>query len=163
MSTPVAISLAALAISGAALYFTFKKDAHRVRLALTKVPEDNRDHLRINNDSSFPVRVCAVGRIERFGGVKWLKSFGNWEKNDTEPYPITVGARTTLRGFKVHGMHHPVDAYGYCVQLDCGRTFVAAGDLPLQVAYRFKAMAILSWLSSGRLGFPENTLRTSWP
>ncbi|MFG9945120.1 hypothetical protein [Pseudomonas aeruginosa] len=154
-------SILALAISSTALYFTFKKDAHRIRLNLEKGPYGTSDFLSINNDSSFPVHISSVGHLPLNGEIEWTSKIGDGKINKSFEYPVKVDPRSTYRGIFVGNYPHKSRQYAYCVQLDCGRTFVVSRTLP-KVAYaKLKLLAFLSWISSGQLGFKKNEAHIS--
>ncbi|MXR68757.1 hypothetical protein GNT65_08745 [Shewanella sp. JBTF-M18] len=156
MDYKLAISLISLFFSAVALYFTFKKDAHRLRLtSFESMPKKYRDHFSINNDSSFPVRVSAVGHIDSRGKLTWIKKTFEVTKNTRIELPHTIEPRTTLRLGIVSGVLPTQKHHGYCVQLDCGRTFYTSGNLPTKLALTNKLKGLLSRLTSGKYGSPN--------
>ena len=161
MLLPVWVSTASLVVSFIALYFTFKKDAHRIRLTLNYGKYGTSDYISINNDSSFPVRVSSVGYIDESESITWLEKICEAKENVSHLFPVEVGARSTYQGI-ILGRHVSSTAkYGYCVQLDCGRTFTIQGRLSKKIATKLKTKSFISWLSSGRLGFEKNNVHIS--
>lgn len=150
------ISILALAISFSALYFTFKKDAHRIRLRLNKGPYGTSDFISINNDSSFSVFISSVGHLPLDGEIEWISKMCDGKINKSFEFPIRVDSRSTYQGVFVGDYPHKSNQYAYCVQLDCGRTFVVSNTIPCKAYIKLKLLSLLSWLSSGRFGFKKN-------
>jgi len=155
------VSLISALIASVALYFTFKKDAHRLRLYWTNVLNGWHDVLSINNDSSFSVQVSAIGYLAMDGQVHWLPSVGDYGANQHVDYPISISGRST---YHVTVMHRYLPwsnrrtPRGYCVQLDCGRTFVIASTLGRRTAAAFELKSLTSRLWPGKAGFPRSEL-----
>lgn len=155
------VSLISALVASVALYFTFKKDAHRLRLYWTNVMNGWHDVLSINNDSSFPVQVAAIGYLSMDGQVRWLPSVGDYRANQHVDYPIPISGRST---YHVTVMHRYLPCTnrrtprGYCVQLDCGRTFVIVPTLRRRTAVAFKLKSLASRLWPGKVGFPRSEL-----
>ncbi|WP_141230166.1 hypothetical protein [Pseudomonas sp. Irchel 3A5] len=155
------ISILALAISFSALYFTFKKDAHRIRLSLNKGPYGTSDFISINNDSSFPVFISSVGHLPLNGAIEWISKICDGKINKSFEFPVRVDPRSTYQGVFLGGYPHKSEMYSYCVQLDCGRTFVVSNTIPRKAYIKLKLLSLLSWLSSGRFGFEKNDVHIS--
>lgn len=160
MQITAIISTISLVFSGIALYFTFKKDAHRIRLVHRKFHERYLDTVAINNDSGFSVRLAAIGHINQQGKITWLQYIGNATTNSNVDLPILLEARSTFFSMVTHNIHSfPQGAvYGFCVQLSCGRTSITSGNLPNGLKFRLKVRELISWLSSGSFGFPRSNL-----
>lgn len=154
----IIISSVALIFSGIALYFTFKKDAHRLSLFLKKSPRLYLDCLSINNDSSFPVRLSSIGHINAYGKIIWLDNFCDLTKNKGLGFPIQIDARSTFEGAVIYRQIPEDSEYGYCVQLDCGRTFIAEGNLNKKLSKSLKIKSFLSRITSGKKGFTKNQI-----
>lgn len=154
-------STLALTISFAALYFTFKKDAHRIRLKLDKGPYGTSDFLSINNDSSFPVNISSVGHLPLDGKIEWMSKICDGKVNQSFNFPVIVDPRSTYQGVLVGNYPIKSKQYAYCVQLECGRTFVISNTLPYKTRAKLKLLSLLSWLSSGGLGFDKNDVHIS--
>ncbi|MNJ23733.1 hypothetical protein D3C77_181260 [compost metagenome] len=161
MSVSECISIFALGASLAALYFTFKKDAHRIRLSLNKGPYGTSDFISINNDSSFPVFISSVGHIPLDGEIEWMQKICDGKVNKSFEFPVKIDARSTYQGVLLGSYPSKSKSYAYCVQLDCGRTFVISVTMPRKAYMRLKLLSILSWLSSGRIGFNKNDAHIS--
>lgn len=155
------VSLISALIASVALYFTFKKDAHRLRLHRRDVNKGWHDVLSINNDSSFSVQIAAVGCLTTSGKIHWLASVGEYRANQYVNYPIPVPGRSTYHVIVMHRYlpstyrHGP---RGYCVQLDCGRTFVITSTLGRRMAVAFGLKSLASRLWPGKVGFPRGEL-----
>lgn len=168
MNAPILVSIFSLAvaiisalIASVALYFTFKKDAHRLRLHRREVSKGWHDVLSVNNDSSFPVQIAAVGCLTMSGEVHWFASVGEYRSNQHVHYPISVPARSTYHVIVMHRYLPFTDRRtprGYCVQLDCGRTFVITSTLERWTAFAFGLKSLASRLWPGKAGFPRNEL-----
>ncbi|HGM7926780.1 TPA: hypothetical protein ACKQKD_000499 [Pseudomonas aeruginosa] len=152
------MSVLALAISFAALYFTFKKDAHRIRLSLKKGSYGTSDFISINNDSSFSVHISSVGHLPLGGKIEWIEKIGDGKSNKRVDFPVVLEPRTTYQGILVGDYPFKSSQYAYCVQLDCGRTFVISDTFPRKNYFQLKMLSLLSWVSSGRLGFERNDI-----
>ncbi|HHM5822263.1 TPA: hypothetical protein ACRL4E_001923 [Pseudomonas aeruginosa] len=152
------MSMIALAVSLCALYFTFKKDAHRIRLRLKKGSYGTSDFISVNNDSSFPVHISSVGHLPLGGKVEWLEKIGDGKSNARVDFPVMVEPRTTYQGILVGDYPFKSDRYAYCVQLDCGRTFVISDTFPRKEYFYLKMRSLLSWVSSGKHGFEKNDI-----
>lgn len=161
MDASLTISLFSAAIASVALYFTFKKDAHRLRLYRRDVSKGWHDVLSVNNDSSFPVQISAVGCLTMSGEVHWLASVGEYRANQNVNYPISVPSRSTYHVLVMHRylpLPNGRTPRGYCVQLDCGRTFVITSTLGWKAAVAFGLKSLASRLWPGKAGFPRSEL-----
>ncbi|CBJ36231.1 exported protein of unknown function [Ralstonia solanacearum CMR15] len=161
MNTSLAISLFSVAIASVALYFTFKKEAHRLRLYRETVTNRWHDVLSVNNDSSFPVQISAIGCLTTSGQIHWLALVGEYRSNQGVDYPIAVPGRSTYHVTVMHRYLPPPGGstpLGYCVQLDCGRTFVITSTLEWKIAVAFGLKSLASRLWPGRAGFPRSDL-----
>ena len=149
-----AISIAALAISVVALFFTFRKDAHRI--AITKSQDKYQGIvLRVSNDSSFSVGVWGVGYFTESGAVTWIERVGNHQTNKFVSYPVRIEARAAFPFIVVSGREVPESSvpHGYCIQLESGRTFVLRGSAPAMVAMKMHLRSLLSRVTAGSVGF----------
>ncbi|MXR31893.1 hypothetical protein [Pseudomonas sp. PICF6] len=161
MSVSELVSILALGISFTALYFTFKKDAHRIRLTLNKGPHGTSDFISINNDSSFSVFISSVGHLPLDGKIEWTRKICDGKLNKSFEFPVKVDARSTYQGVLLGDYPSKSKQYTYCVQLDCGRTFVISNTIPRKDYAKLKLLSLLSWLSSGRAGFKKNDIHIS--
>lgn len=145
------LSIAAFLISLVALHFTFRKDAHRIRLEITQL-EFDVVALGINNDSACDADVLSVGYFDTMGKVTWIPQVGEYRTNKWVNYPISVKARSMFAVSLVAGRDVPSKgkAFGYCVQLATGRIYVLQGTAPLKVALKMHFASLLSRLSGGR-------------
>ena len=135
---PLILSIISLCVASLALYLNFKKDTHRVRIRTKYGKPLYADFLSVNNDSSFPVQIEAVGPIDERGDISWKHSVCKTRENEVERFPIVVGARTTLE-VSMLGYSKSAGRYGYAVQLICGRTFVVTGTaLQRKIAFELK-------------------------
>ncbi|WP_448724576.1 hypothetical protein [Pseudomonas farris] len=161
MSISEWVSILALSISFTALYFTFKKDAHRIRLTLNKGPYGTSDFISINNDSSFSVFISSVGHLPLDGEIEWARKICDGKVNKSFEFPVKVDARSTYQGVLLGDYPSKSKQYAYCVQLDCGRTFVVSNTIPCKDYVKLRLLSLLSWLSSGRVGFKKNDVHIS--
>lgn len=153
------LSIISAFISVTALYFTFKKDAHRLRVNHKYKHREWHDILSINNDSSFTVQISAIGCLTEDGSVHWIELVGDYKANNLIDYSIPISGRSTFYALVMHrNLPGRAPAAGYCVQLDCGRTFVSVAGLGTKASVAFKVRSAISWLSSGKTGFPRNEL-----
>lgn len=153
MDYKLAISIVSLVFSAVALYFTFKKDSHRVRiLGFESMPSKYMDLFSINNDSSFPITISAILHISHNGKITKMEKCFKYIENERLPIPYTIQPRSTLRAGAVSGVIPSQKQHSYGVQLDCGRTFYVSGNLPPKVAIKFKLKEVLSRLTSGKYG-----------
>jgi hypothetical protein len=158
MSLSVFVSIFALIISCIALYFTFKKDAHRIRLDLGKNSPEFTEFLSINNDSSFPVQIASIGHLAMDREIEWMSEICDASVNVTFKFPIKVDARSTYHAVVLWEYLKRAKKYAYCVQLVCGRTFVISNTLPRKFYIKLKMMSLISWSTSGRVGFEKNNI-----
>ncbi|WP_205989447.1 hypothetical protein [Paraburkholderia sp. Ac-20336] len=149
------LSSAALCISLLSLYFTFRKDAHRVRLEITPV-EFNCIALGINNDSSYDMEVLSVGYFDSTGVVTWIDRVGDYQTRAWIDYPVPVKGRSMCVLSLVVGRDVPSEnwSYGYCVQLATGRIYVLRGSAPWRIAAKMHVASLFSRLSAGRYVIP---------
>jgi hypothetical protein len=141
-----------LAFSSTALFFTFRKDAHRISLEVTPLWEQWIDVLGVSNDSSFPVGILSVAHFDETGRVKWL-SVGDYVKNQWAQYPIRIEPRS-LASLQVLVVKHIGDhqrPHGYCVQLESGRVFIVKHTAPFWPTWKLHFASVLSRLSAGRI------------
>ena len=162
MTLSIWISIAALLLSTMAMYFTFKKDAHRIRVHHGTVSGHYFDEVSINNDSSFPVRVAAIGHVDINGRIAWIDYFFDIRANKTESYPLLIEGRNTyLCGINPRKQKARIpnsDTYGYCVQLQCNRTFVSTNTLPWPQILLLKSRELISRISQGKWGFQRSRI-----
>lgn len=149
MTFPEVISLA---FSSAALFFTFRKDAHRIFLEVTPLWEQWFDVIGVSNDSSFPVGILSVGYIDSKGRVTWL-SVGCFAENKHAKYPIRVEARSlyTLQVNVVKHFNNHSAPHGYCVQLESGRLYVIRHTVPIGSVTKLQLASLISRLSAGKI------------
>ena len=154
------LSVAAFLISLLALFFTFRKDAHRIRLEVT--PEEYwRVVLGINNDSACDAEVLSVGYFNALGDITWIPQVGEYRLNKRVNYPIQVKARSLLAIIFISGKDIPSEgkSFGYCVQLATGRIYVLRGSAPLATALKFHLASLISRLSGGRYALGISRVR----
>ncbi|WP_145994249.1 hypothetical protein [Pseudomonas sp. QC2] len=161
MSVSEWVSIFALGISLVALYFTFKKDAHHIRLTLNKGPSGLSDFISINNDSSFSVFISSIGYLPLGGKIEWIDRICDGKVNESFEFPVSVHAKSTYRGVILGDYALKSKQYAYCVQLDCGRTFVVSNTFPCKDYVKLRLLSLLSWWSSGRIGFKKNDVHIS--
>ena len=151
----IALAVAAFLISLVALHFTFRKDAHRIRLEVTTLDSGNVV-LGINNDSAFDADVLAVGYFDSVDEINWISRVGEYQTNKGVSYPISVEGRKLYAVVLVPGRDIPSKSwsFGYCVQLATGRIYVLRGTAPWQVAIKMHFASLLSRLSGGRYVTP---------
>lgn len=149
--TPIVVSIAAFLVSLTALFFTFRKDAHRVRLEVIQ-GEYGAIILGVNNDSACDTAVLSVGYFGAQGLVHWLPQVGNYATNTSVKYPIHIDARSLFAIQIIAGRHLPVQnqELGYCVQLATGRFFAVQSGAPLGVAVKMHVASLASRISAGR-------------
>lgn len=143
--------IVSLAFSSIALFFTFRKDAHRISLEVNPMWEQFIDVIGVNNDSSFPVGVLSVGHINQDGDVTWVP-VGDFVQNKSAPYPIRIEPRSlrTLHVMVVRLFNNQKSPHGYCVQLESGRIYVVQHTASLKTIFKFYVSSLLSRLSAGR-------------
>lgn len=154
------LSIAALIISLVALFFTFRKDAHRIRLEVTP-GEYWTVVLGVNNDSACDAEVLSVGYFDASGKVTWIPHVGEYRTNRWVDYPILVKARSLCVIPLIFGREIPSKdtAFGYCVQLATGRIYVLRGSAPFGTSFRFHLASLLSRLSGGRYAMGISRVR----
>jgi hypothetical protein len=149
------VSFSALAISAIALFFTFRKDAHRISITKTEAKYD-AVILRVSNDSSFSVGIWGVGSFTENGVIKWIENVGDYKTNKFASYPIRVEAHSAFSIVVIAGREIPSSVpHGYCVQLESGRTFVLPSTVPIPATIKMHLRSLLSRISAGSLGFPK--------
>ncbi len=142
--------LISLAFSSVALFFTFRKDAHRLTLEVTPLWEQWIDVLGVGNDSSFAVGILSVGYFDANGRVTWL-SVGDFKINKMATYPIRVEPRSlcALQLLVVRHFNNHKAPHGYCVQLESGRVYAIQHTAPFWPSLKFHAASIVSRLTAG--------------
>ncbi|WP_443112868.1 hypothetical protein [Herbaspirillum seropedicae] len=150
------LALTAVVISLVSLHFTFRKDAHRIRLEVTPLKFD-AIALGIKNDSACDADILAVGYFDSFGNITWLPQVGDYRTNQWVNYPISVKARSLYAVSMVAGRDVPSKEvlFGYCVQLATGRIYVLRGTTPWHVAIKMHFASLLSRISGGRYVIPS--------
>lgn len=161
MTYPIIISTLSFFCSCIALYFTFKRDTHRIRASQKTIRNRHIDTVTVNNDSGFAVNVSAIGHINHRGNIIWLDDVSNASTGGYIKFPIVIDARSALSSIITHNIHTfpQGKVYGFCIQLACGRTSVTVGNLPRKLALNLRIREVLSWLSSGKIGFPINDVQ----
>lgn len=149
------LAVAAFLISLVALHFTFRKDAHRIRLEVTPL-EFDVIALGVNNDSACDADVLSVGYFDPTGKVTWIPQVGEYRTNKWVNYPIPIKARSMYAVSLVAGRDVPSKgrSFGYCVQLATGRIYVLQGTAPWGVTLKMHVASLLSRLSGGRYVTP---------
>ncbi|WP_164671841.1 hypothetical protein [Pectobacterium brasiliense] len=155
------ISITSLVLSSVAVFFTFRKDAHRIRLEENITDENNFSCcksivLNINNDSSCDLFVLSVGYFYDSGDVKWIEQAGNYENGNWIKYPILVKARSTFYVLLLSERNIPKlnESFGYCVQLSTGRIYILQRSVSWRVSVRMHFSSLLSRISGGRYVMP---------
>lgn len=148
---PILISTAALLVSLTALFFTFRKDAHRVRLEIN-LGGPGVVIIGVNNDSACSASVLSVGYFGSEAKVHWLSHVGNYKSNSSVSYPICVDARSLLNIQIIGGQELPASyqQFGYCVQLATGRVFVVRGGAPGLISLQMHFASLISRITAGR-------------
>jgi hypothetical protein len=140
------LSFIAVVFSAIALFITYRKDAHQIRLEVSLTAY--RDViLGIVNDGGVDTSIRSIGYFYRFGEVTWLtKTVGNHRANVGIEFPLAVKARSTFEVFLNTSQKIPQykNTYGFCVQLDTGRLFIYSRHIAKFDAIR---MHIVSWIS----------------
>ena len=156
MSLSILISIISLVFSGVALYFTFKRDAHRVKISHEYFSKRWFEGVKIQNGSAFGVKLIALGHIDPKGHITWLSQVGDVVSKQFIKFPLTVESRSTLFCTVAHNIHTfpQGETYGFCIQLSCGRTFVSTGNLPMKLSIKLRLLQLVSRLSEGERGFP---------
>lgn len=146
------VSIIALIFSAIALTITYRKEAHRIRLELSRVKYGGRV-LGINNDSGIDTEVRSIGYFRRFGEVTWLDGpVGNNTTNKFVDFPFVVKARSN---FEVHlnGSRDIPDfdnAVGLCVQLATGRLYIFPQSVRPKDSLLMHLASWVSRISGGR-------------
>lgn len=143
-------TIASLFLATVALIFTFRKDAHHLRLDLTYI-EFNGVVLGVNNDSSVPFGILSVGFFNSAGQIEWIRQVGDYITNKWVTYPVRVEARS-LRSISLvapRDVPHQNEPHGYCVQLETGRLYVLRNSAPTDVWLRLQFASFASRLSRG--------------
>ena len=145
------LSGAAIIISLVALFFTFRKDTHRIRLETT-LRAYGTIVLGINNDSACDAEVLSVGYFDALGKVTWIPRVGEYRTNKWVNYPIMVKARSLCVISLLLGREIPSEgtAFGYCVQLATGRLYILRGSAPAGATLNLHLASLISRLSGGR-------------
>jgi len=140
-----------LAFSSVALFFTFRKDAHRLTLEVTPMWEQWIDVLGVGNDSSFTVGVLSVGYFDAKGKITWL-DVGDLKVNRIVSYPIRIDPRSlcSLQVLVVRHFNNHKAPHGYCVQLESGRIYTIQYTAPLWPSLKFHVASVVSRLTAGR-------------
>lgn len=144
------LAIAGFLFGAISLLFTFRKDAHHVRLELSHVDFD-AVVLGVNNDSSVPFGILSVGTFDSSGQVRWTSSVGDYISNEWLDYPIRVEPRT-LRSISMvapRDVPYKDQAHGYCVQLETGRLYVLQNTSTNGVWLRLQIASFASRLSRG--------------
>ncbi len=144
------ISSLSMLMSGVAIFITFRKDAHRMKLHL--INGNYNDKITIHNDSQAKVQLQAVGVIDSSSEIVWRKGCYNSITNTEVTFPTIIEGRTAFTA----SLRQPdkMDEYAYCIQLSSGRTYVVNSSLNQSVYTRLVFRSIISQLSAGKYGFP---------
>src|SRR5450830_1486089 len=90
------VSIVALVFSGIALTITYRKEAHRIRLELSRARYGGIV-LGINNDGGIDTEVRSIGYFRCFNQVTWLSGqIGNNTINKSVDFPFIVKARSNF-------------------------------------------------------------------
>lgn len=140
-----------LAFSSVALFFTFRKDAHRITLEVTPLWADWIDVLGVGNDSSFAIGILSVGYFDANGEITWVP-VGDFKVNHTAPYPIRIESRSlsALQVMVVRHFNNHKAPHGYCVQLESGRVYAIRYTAPFLIGMKFHISSLVSRLTAGR-------------
>jgi hypothetical protein len=144
-------ALIALAFSLISLFFTFRKDAHRIRLEVTPLWKQWIEVIGVNNDSSFPVGVLTVGYFEEDGLVVWFPGASDYSKNCPISLPVRVEARS-LFALQIICSNHlvsPNSPHGYCIQLESGRIYVIQHTATIRMTWRLYLTSLISRITAG--------------
>jgi hypothetical protein len=138
----------------AAFLFTFRKDAHHVRLELQYDGHQkyvSKAVLNINNDSACTFGVLSIGHFDEAGQITWLERVGKYATNRYVDYPIRIEPRSMCAILLVVGrdIPSPKTRTGVCLQLETGRVYVLRNRAPVLVWLRMYAGSIVSRLSRG--------------
>jgi hypothetical protein len=149
------LSIAAFILSLIAIHFTFRKDAHRIRLEAIPV-QHGALAININNDSGCDVEVLSVGYFDGSGIVYWIDRVGEYQRNKWIDYPILVKARSMLCTTTILGrdVPHMSEAFGVCIQLSTGRLYATKFTSPWETALKLHFASLLSRISGGRYVTP---------
>ena len=148
---PMFFSIVSFLSSMVALHFTFRKDAHRVRLEATPL-EFDAVALGVNNDSGCEVQILSVGFFGISGKVTWVDRVGDYVTNRFVRFPVQVPPRSLYVATMIVGRDVPDYGrkYGYCVQLSTGRFYVLRNTAPMRVVAKMHVASLLSRITGGR-------------
>ena len=155
------MAVGAFCISLIALFISYRKDGHHIRLEVTP-QEPATPHemdvivLGINNDSACSANILSVGHFNSLGHVTWIKRVGDCRTNKFVTYPFSVSGRSIFAVLLIRGRDVPYKrvTHGYCVQLATGRIYVLRGNVPLLTALKMHCASWLSRVSRGRFTLP---------
>lgn len=151
-----------VAIAVISFLFNLRKDAHHVRLELSKV-SDLQLVLGINNDSSVPFNILSVGYMKSSHHVEWLGTTANYHTDKFVECPIKVEARSLFPlDLCPYRNKMPHDKFGMCIQLETGRVYILRHELPLHSFLQIRIAALISRLSRGKF-FPGMPPRPRLP
>jgi hypothetical protein len=132
------------------LIFSFRKDAHHIRLEVTY-----REHgvvvLGINNDSAVPFGILSIGYFRPNREITWITKVGNYATNKYVGYPIAVASRSLFLISLITSRDVPSrrELYGYCVQLETGRLYVIKNSAPFLPTTLLHITSLISRISRG--------------
>lgn len=143
-------AVAGFLFGATSLLFTFRKDAHQVRLDLSDVEYDGVV-LGVSNDSAVPFGILSVGYFDSNGQVVWISRVGEYVSNQWIDYPIRFDPRSLRSILLVEPRDVPLksQAHGYCIQLETGRVYVLRNTAPAAVWLRLLLASFASRLSRG--------------
>jgi hypothetical protein len=146
---PLIASLS-LAIALTALLFSTRKDAHHVRLELSRLSAYSLV-LGMNNDSAVAFGILSVGYFQSAKKIVWIERVGNHVTNKFVQYPIRVEARSLL-ALELAPWRNNIhsEKFGICVQLETGRIYILKNTLTLRESIKLQIAASVSRLTRGK-------------
>lgn len=156
------IASLSLAIAIVALLFSTRKEAHHVRLELSK-PNNYSLVLGVNNDSAVAFGILSVGHFQSAEKIEWIEKIGSYTTNKFIDYPIRVDARSLL-ALELSPWRNNTHnkKFGICVQLETGRIYILNNTLSFRESIKPQVSAFISRLTRGKFA-PGISIRPRLP
>lgn len=153
---PLIASLS-LVIAIIALIFSTRKEAHHVRLELSRVGNYSLV-LGVNNDSAVSFGILSIGYFQNTSEIKWITTIANHTANAFITYPVRVDARSLFL-IDLCPMRNDItcEKFGVCVQLETGRIYTLRNNMSLTETAKLEASAFISQITRGKFspGMPN--------
>ena len=144
------IASLSLVIAAIALIFSTRKEAHHVRLELSRINQYSLV-LGVNNDSAVAFGILSIGCFKNSEKIEWIEKIGSHVTNKFIDYPIRVEARSLLT-LELSPWRNNIhsDNFGVCVQLETERIYILRNTLPCRAALKLQASAFFSRVTRGK-------------